>query len=114
MSLSGVEQWNRAGLSGVKQLNRTSQKRSQLLANSKPNFVSFSLRDEATKPLDMKKKEVLAALDALQYFLLSSPDAWEGAILFSDVFIHGSDILNNLCVPAELQTKLICYHIPYV
>lgn len=46
------------------------------------------------------------------HLLLSIPDAWEGAILFSNVFIQGSDILNNLCAPAELQSKLIFYHIP--
>lgn len=94
-------------------------KRSQLfffLRNSKPNFVSISLREEGTKPLDLKRRRspgCFGCTAALPHISCSnSPDAWEGAILFSNVFIHGSDILNNLCVPAELQSKLIFDHIP--
>lgn len=64
-------------------------------------FFSISLRKEATKPLD--GAWVLWMHHSISTYLLSnSPDAWDGAILFSNVFIHGSDILNNLCLPAEL------------
>lgn len=54
LSLSGVEQWNREGLSGVKQQNNV-EMWSQLFFYKTQNqtfFFSISLRKEATKPLD--------------------------------------------------------------
>lgn len=77
------------------------------------NFIPV---EEGTKrPLELEEPEssTLRMRRSISARLSSnSSDAWEAAILFSNVFIHGSDILNNLCVPMELQSKLILYHIP--
>lgn len=95
-------------------------RRSQLFTKLKTklcfNFVAG--RGHKTFRSDKKKKKKKKSWVFWMHYRISthllsdSPEAWEGAILFSDVFIHGSDILNNLCVPAELQSKLIFYHIP--